>query len=33
MVDWVFEGGRDWKFEAINNVQGTDAIFLAFKPE
>ena len=33
MVDWIFEGDRDWKFEAINNVQGTEALFLAFKPE
>ncbi len=33
MVDWVFEGDRDWKFEAIYNLQGTEAIFLAFKPE
>lgn len=33
MVDWVFEGDRDWKFEAINNVQDTDAIFLAFNPD
>ena len=33
MVDWVFEGDQDWKFEAINKLQGTEAIFLAFKPE
>ncbi len=32
MVDWVFEGDRNWKFEAINNMQDTDAIFLAFNP-
>lgn len=33
MVDWVFEGNHGWKFEAIHNLQGTDAIFLTFKPE
>jgi hypothetical protein len=33
MVDWVFEGNHDWKFEAIGNKQDTEAIFLAFKPE
>ena len=33
MVDWVFEGNHGWKFEAIQNLQGTDAIFLTFKPE
>ncbi len=33
MVDWVFEGDQDWKFEVINKLQGTEAIFLAFKPE
>ena len=33
MVDWVFEGDHDWKFEAIENMQGTDAIFLAFNSD
>lgn len=32
MVTWVFDGRQDWKFEAINNAQGTVAIFLAFDP-
>ncbi len=35
MVNWVFNGGTQhhYQFESINNQQGTDAIFLAFKPE
>lgn len=35
MVNWVFNGGAQhhYQFESINNQQGTDAIFLAFKPE
>jgi hypothetical protein len=33
MVDWVFEGGHGWKFKKINEVQGTDAIHLAFDAE
>lgn len=35
MVDWVFDGEiqHHYKFEAINNLQGTEAIFLAFKPD
>lgn len=35
MVNWVFdaEAQHHNKFEAINNVQGTEAIFLAFKPD
>lgn len=35
MVDWVFDGEAQhhYQFEALNNLQGTDAIFLAFKPE
>lgn len=33
MVDWVFDGNHNWRFESIQNKQGTDAIFLAFKPE
>jgi hypothetical protein len=32
MVAWVFDGRQGWKFEAINNAQGTVAIFLAFDP-
>lgn len=35
MVDWVFDGEAQhhYRFDALNNLQGTDAIFLAFKPE
>ena len=33
MVDWVFEGGHGWKFKKINEMQGTDALQLAFNPE
>lgn len=33
MVDWVFEGGQNWKFDAIGGVQDLDAMYLAFKPE
>lgn len=33
MVGWVFEGDHKWKFDAINNLQGTEAIYLAFNPE
>lgn len=33
MVKWVFEGGQGWNFKAINGLRGTDAIYLAFKPE
>lgn len=33
MVEWVFEGNHNWQFESIQNKQGTEAIFLAFKPE
>lgn len=33
MVDWVFEGGHDWKFPALENKQGTDALYLAFDPD
>lgn len=35
MVDWVFDGEAQhhYQFEGLNNLQGTDAIFLAFKPE
>lgn len=34
MTNWVFDGEAQHhnKFEAINNLQGTEAIFLAFKP-
>lgn len=33
MVDWVFEGDHQWKFEAISGVQDLEAMYLAFKPE
>lgn len=35
MVSWVFDGAAQhhYQFEALNHLQGTDAIFLAFKPE
>lgn len=33
MVGWVFEGDHHWKFKAINELQGTDAIQLAFKAD
>ncbi len=33
MVNWVFNGNHNWNFEAINNVQGTDAIYLTFNEE
>lgn len=35
MVDWVFNGETQhhYRFESINNQQGTDAIFLAFKSD
>lgn len=33
MVNWVFNGNHNWNFEAINNVQGTDAIYLSFNEE
>jgi len=35
MVDWVFNGESQhhYQFESINIQQGTEAIFLAFKPE
>jgi len=33
MVDWVFEGGHGWRFPAIDNKQGTDALYLAFAPD
>jgi len=33
MVDWVFEGGHGWKIKRINELQGTEAIQLAFSPE
>ncbi len=33
MVDWVFEGDHQWKFDAIDGMQDLDAIYLAFKPE
>lgn len=33
MVNWVFNGNHNWNFEAINNLQGTDAIYLTFNEE
>lgn len=35
MITWVFDGGaqHQYQFPEINNLQGTDAIFLTFKPE
>lgn len=35
MVDWVFDGAprHHFQFEAINNLQSTDAIFLAFRTD
>lgn len=33
MVNWVFNGNHNFNFEAINNLQGTDAIYLAFNQE
>lgn len=33
MVDWVFEGGQNWRFEGIQNLQDITAIQLAFKPD
>lgn len=33
MVGWVFEGGHQWNFEELNSVKGTEAIYLAFKPD
>lgn len=34
MVDWVFnaEAQHHYQFKAINNLQGTEALFLAFNP-
>lgn len=35
MVNWIFDGEAQhhYNFEAMNNLQGTEAIFLAFNPE
>jgi hypothetical protein len=33
MVNWVFNGNHNWNFEAINNAQGTDAIYLTFNDD
>jgi hypothetical protein len=35
MVDWVFDGAaqHQFQFEAINKLQDTDAIFLAFRSD
>lgn len=32
MVDWVFNGNHDWKFEAMHDAQDIQAIFLSFDP-
>lgn len=32
-VQWVFEGPFDWKFDAIRNVQSTEALTLSFSAE
>ena len=33
MVNWVFNGNHNWNFEAINNIQGNDAIYLTFNED
>jgi hypothetical protein len=33
MVNWVFNGNHNWNFEAINNAQGADAIYLTFNED
>lgn len=33
MTKWVFKSRQDWRFQAIDNTEGTDAIQQAFKPE
>lgn len=33
MVAWVFGGAHGWKFKKIDEVQGVEAIQLAFKPD
>jgi hypothetical protein len=33
MVNWVFNGNHNWNFEAINNFQGADAVYLTFNEE
>jgi hypothetical protein len=33
MVNWVFNGNHNWNFEAINNAQGTDAMYLTFNED
>jgi hypothetical protein len=32
MVGWVFEGSHGWRFKRIGEVQGTEALYLAFSP-
>lgn len=32
MVQWVFEGPFGWKFEALQEAQGVDALRMAFDP-
>ena len=33
MVQWVFEGPFGWKFDALRDTQGIEALNLAFDPE
>ena len=33
MARWVFENRQDWRFPAIDNAEGADAIQQAFRPE
>lgn len=33
MIQWVFEGPFGWKFDALRNAQGIEALNLAFDPE
>lgn len=33
MVGWVFEGNHKWRFDELNGIQSTEAIYLAFRPE
>ncbi len=33
MAQWVFEGPFGWKFDALRNAQGIEALNLAFNPE
>jgi len=31
MTEWVFDGKANWKFDAIRNLQGNDALLLLFE--